>query len=102
MDIRRRFAGLGIAFDPDRIFGRGHNIIVSLGEKPQDLRWAVTLGLEIDGQHRGIIDADADFLNRGDKEILAILKPQNRRKQFDQRHPANRRAVCLLYTSRCV
>ena len=91
-NIRRWFTGLRVAFNPQRVVGTKHCKVVGAGRKRQVLRDAAAIGVEVDGQKRGVVDNDSDFLDRGYEEIGIALALKDRGEEFHQGRPTDRRA----------
>ena len=76
-DVRRGFSGLCVTFYADRVGAACGSGIAEVGLESEGLVGACSGRSEVDGDEGGVINLDADFLNRRDKDVTIAVFSQD-------------------------
>ncbi|MNC53204.1 hypothetical protein D3C75_1025950 [compost metagenome] len=74
------------------MFSPGVCGLIDIGGKAQDLSLTLTFHVHGNRHERRIVDLDADFLDRGDEEIIIAVAADDGGEQLDHRLAPDRRA----------
>jgi hypothetical protein len=95
MDIGRRFAGVRIDFNADRIVRTGDRFVADIRGESKLLHLSVTANVQEHGDKGCIVDADAHLFARRDEMKAVRILAQDRGKQAHEFAPGKRRALMV-------
>ncbi len=68
VNVRRRFLGVRVGYNPQKVFRPRFALILYIGQKAQYLALALPQHLEADSDKRRVINCDADLLDGRDQK----------------------------------
>ena len=92
VDVGRRLARFGVAFDADRMLGACCCHVAEIRLERERLALAAVSGREVDGYKRRVVDGDADLFDGRDEYVAVAVLAKDCGKQLYQFGSANGRA----------